>query len=99
MMYDLIAKKLRLNMRNKKRKSSFQYEIEKSVNAIVDKKLKKTKMDLKSIILSASKSNHNKVAKDFNRSMFSSSDAFGSSNGQILSSFAASLQRNLFRNL
>jgi hypothetical protein len=74
-------------------------EIEKSINVILDKKLKKTKLDLKSLMLSASKSGHSRAVSQAGKGLFNSDNDFGSSLSQTFSSLANALQRNLYRNL
>jgi hypothetical protein len=73
------------------------YSFEKIINKMVDRKFKKTKNDLSSLIINMSKNAHKKNLGEFNG--ISNMNDFGSSLGQTIDSLASSIQKSFFRNL
>ena len=80
-------------MYKKQRSKDIEYELERSINNMIERKMRKANSDLNSLILGASNKMHSNNVSDF------SADAFGQSSGQMLSSLASMIQKNILRNL
>lgn len=80
-------------MYKKQKSKEVEYELERSISIMIERKMRKANSDLNSLILGASNKMHSKNISDF------STDAFGSSSGQMLSSLASMIQKNILRNL
>jgi hypothetical protein len=84
---------MRKEMYKKQRSKDIEYELERSINNMIERKMRKANSDLNSLILGASNKMHSNNVSDF------SADAFGQSSGQMLSSLASMIQKNILRNL
>ena len=80
-------------MYKKQRSKDIEYELERSINNMIERKMRKANSDLNSLILGASNKMHSKSISEF------SADAFGASSGQMFSSLASVIQKNILRNL
>ena len=80
-------------MYKKQKSKGVEHELERSLSIMIERKMRKANSDLNSLILGASNKMHSKNISDF------STDAFGLSSGQMFSSLASVIQKNILRNL
>ncbi len=80
-------------MYKRQKPKDFEYELERSLSNMIERKMRKASSDLNSLILGASNKMHSKNISNFG------ADAFGASSGQMFSGLAGMIQKNILRNL